>query len=222
MVRRESQPHRDARAKLADFLELKTADLDGHHIERAAFENLRGKSRADVSAGDGLDPGGVEHPGDQLGRGGLSVGAGDAHHGPSAKLIGEFEFPDQLDALGTEIFHQRHHGIDARAEYSEIIMAAVDIRRGARNEGDAQSAERVVFCRELHRIAAVEHGDERAEFAQQLRRALAAFARPEDRDMEAGDVHRSFKVASPRSAQMKLTIQKRVTTAVSFQPLNSK
>ena len=165
---------------------------------------------------------GVEHRLDELRCRRLAVGAGNSHDGLSADTVREFEFADEFDVLPSEILDQRHDRVDAGAEDSEIVDGGVRFRRWAGEKGDSKRGEAFDFWRECLGDSAVEDRHAGVEGAQELRGAFAAFTCAEDGDMESCVVHRSFSVARPRSAQTKLTIQKRVTTAVSFQPLSSK
>src|SRR6185436_17141866 len=88
------EPNRDLGMEFADGLELERTDFDRKHSEVVAFARGFDERFADVTAGHGGLPAGVQHLRNQLGCRGLAVCPSDADHGHGAKLITKLELAD--------------------------------------------------------------------------------------------------------------------------------
>ncbi len=196
MVGREVEMDADARAEIADVLELERADLNHHHIEVLAAAHGLGKRGADVARGQRALAARGEHGVDQLGRGGFAVGAGDGHNRAGAKAVGQLELAEGRQSLLTQAAHQRNVGIDAGAEHAEIERRA-RLDRRAKLDADAALAQgRGALEHRRLVIGVVAHGHGRALVLEEFRGFHAADSQSQDHDLFAFYFHTKHLLTS--------------------------
>ena len=113
MIGSEVEPETDRRVEGLDRLQLKRAHFDCEHVKWFVSACHLGQRFADVAASDCSLAAGVQHLGEQLGRRGFAVRAGNGDDWNFTELRTEFELADHFDLAQREIAGERRSRIDA-------------------------------------------------------------------------------------------------------------